>query len=92
MQYVLAGIEGGTVDESPVFSLEDLPVAVQLADVESVAQDVRECRAIETRLALAEDMTFTLELVRERLECVAARGVQLEDADQGRSQRLPLFS
>jgi len=48
---VLAGVERRSVDEPPVASLEDLPVAVQLTDVELVAEDVRECRAVEAGLA-----------------------------------------
>ena len=63
MQHVLAGVERRPVDEPPVVSLEDLPVAVQLADVEAVAENVRERRAVERGLALAVDVPFAFEFV-----------------------------
>ena len=39
-QDVLAGVERRSVDESLVAPLEDLPIPVQFADVESVAENL----------------------------------------------------
>jgi len=82
VQDVLPGVERGSVDESPVAPLEDLPVPVQFADVEAVAEDVRERRAMEAGLSPTENVPLAGKLVGEALEGVAARGVELEDADQ----------
>ena len=59
MQDVLAGVEGRVVNESSVLALENLPVAVQLTDVKPITQNVRQRRAVEARLALAEEVPFT---------------------------------
>ncbi len=82
IQHVLAGVEGWPVDQTLVLPLEDLPVAVQFADVEAVAEDVRKRCAVEPGLARTIDVTLALEHVGERLEGVAARGVEIEHADQ----------
>src|SRR5687768_7122459 len=41
---VLTGIEGEPIDQPLVAALEDLPVPVELADVEPVVEDVRQGR------------------------------------------------
>jgi len=53
MQYVLAGVEGRAVGQSSVLPREDLTVPLQFAGVETVAENVRKRRAVESRLALA---------------------------------------
>ena len=68
MHDVLAGIECGPVDESLVTPFEHLSVAVQFADVEPVAENVRKRRAAEAGLAVAEDVSFADKLVGETLE------------------------
>ena len=72
---VLAGVECGPVDQPFVPPLKDLPVAVQFADVEAIVEYPRKRRPIESRMAVAEDMPLTFELVGQAFECVASRGV-----------------
>ncbi len=51
------------VDEPPVLALEDLPVAMQFADVEPVVQNVRQRRAVESWLAWSVDVPLGGQLV-----------------------------
>lgn len=82
VEHVLAGIEGLVVDQDAVAASEDLPVSLELAQVEPIVDDVRRRRAVESSLAVAELVAFVLQLDGERFERVAAARVQLEDADQ----------
>lgn len=71
-EHVLTLVEGAPLDQSLVFPLEHLTVATQLTDVEPVLQDVRQRRPMESRLALAERMSFLLGLIGQAFERVAA--------------------
>ena len=81
IENVLAGVERRPVDQPLVPPLEDLPVAMQFADVEAIVENVRKSRAVETRLAGAVDVPLAFQAVGQALERVTARGVQLEDAN-----------
>ena len=72
----------GSVDEPLVASLEDLSVSVQLADVEAVAEDVGERRAVEAGWLGRKTCPSRSRCVGQALEGVAAAGVQIKDADQ----------
>ena len=72
---VLAGVEGGPVDQTFVPPLKHLSIAVQFPDVEAIIENPRNGRPIEARMAVAKRMPFTFELVGKALERVASRGV-----------------
>ncbi|MEQ8790107.1 MAG: hypothetical protein RIC55_27675 [Pirellulaceae bacterium] len=82
VQHILAGVKRGPVDQPPITSLKHLSIALQFPDVESVVEYVGKRRAVEARLALAEDVPFVFKLVGERFERVASRGVKLKDTNQ----------
>ena len=71
------------VHQPLVTSLEDLAVAMELADIEPVIEDVGKGGAIEACLALAKAMPFSLKLVRQTLEGMPAGGIEFEDTGHG---------
>jgi len=80
---VPAGVEHLAINQQAVTALEHLPVAFEFTDVEPVVEDVRECRAVEARLAGTIRVSFGCELVGQTLERESPAGVELEDADDG---------
>ncbi|MEZ6152374.1 MAG: hypothetical protein R3C09_19920 [Pirellulaceae bacterium] len=78
MKHVLAGIKDRTVNEPLIASFKHLSVAMQLANIESIADNVRKRSTMEAWLTRAVDVSFALQLVRQSFESVAARCIEIE--------------
>ncbi len=58
LKHILAGVERHAVDQPPVLPFEHRPIAPQLADVETIIEDVRQRGTLEPRLTRRVCVSF----------------------------------